>query len=210
MSVNTPSYNICSVAEGAEDGAAIPLLLVRDLVLVAGLLGVALVVDAWLGGFESVWIAAISALVGFPAGVKANAVFHEWGHFIGVRMSGGHAPTNSLSQLFPMFHFDMSTNTHRQFMAMSYGGTLTEWLFPIGLLFAVGTETIGHSALITGAFSGGILAILIEGPVMFDAIRSSGAEAWSRHMSIRGERIKRTKLLGIPIVLVLFIGLLSA
>lgn len=207
MSVATSNLGLCSATNDAVDQASIPALLFRDTVLIVALVGVVLAIDAWLTSFENIWFTILSGLIAFPAGFKANTIFHEWGHFTGARMLGGHAPTNKFSQLFPMFHFDISNSTHRQFMGMSYGGTITEWLFPLLLLLTIGAETIGHAALITGAVAIALVGFLVEAPIIRDALRTNGAEAWAYHMSVRTERFQRMKLIGVPLVIATFVAL---
>lgn len=208
MSVATSDLGLCSATNDAVDQACIPALLFRDTVLIVVLVGAVLAVDAWLTSFENIWLAILSGLLAFPAGFKANVIFHEWGHFAGARMLGGHAPTNKFSQLFPMFHFDISNNTHRQFMGMSYGGTITEWLFPLLLMVTIGTETIGQAALITGAVAIALVGFLVEAPIIRDALRTNGAEAWAHHMNVRTERFQRMKLIGVPLAILTFIALI--
>lgn len=52
-------------------------------------------------------VAAISGIVAFPAGLLANGLFHERGHYAGARLAGSITPRNPIVNAFPMFHFDM-------------------------------------------------------------------------------------------------------
>ena len=76
------------------------------------------------------------------------------------------------------------------------------------LLLIIGAETIGHAALITGAVAIALVGFLVEAPIIRDALRTNGTEAWEHHMSVRTKRFHRMRLIGVPLVILTFITLL--
>jgi len=165
------------------------------------LIGLPVLLHNWLISFEVSMLPWIAAIVGFTAGLQANGIFHEWGHFIGARILGGNVPTNPWNKLFPMFHFDMASNSHRQFMGMSIGGTVTEFLFPLGLLVVLGTGDLVTKGLVAGAFAAAILGILTEGPVIKRAIiMGDGIAAWQEYLTYRNDHLRKIKLIAVPVM----------
>ena len=185
----TPAYNICSVPENSEQGASVLTLLVRDTVLVSLLIATPLMLDVWLLDF-STWLGVLSAVVAFPAGLKANGLFHEWGHLIGVRMFNRHPPHEQISSVVSDVSLRHETKQPSTVYGYEHRGTITEWLLPVILLVAIGTETLGQTALITGAFSAAIFGILVEGPIIRDAIaRGDGTATWNDYLTHRDASI---------------------
>ena len=172
--------------------------MLRDALLLAVFAGIAILVDGWL---QSGWTAYIAGAVGFVAGFQGNGLCHEWGHYLGARLAGARAPRNRLGSVFPLFHFDIDSNSHGQFMAMSVGGNLLQWLFAIALLLALDSDSAGRLGLQCGALGFAILSSLTELPIIADALRrGDGRAAWQAYLPQR-ERVKvRTFMLGMPLI----------
>ena len=64
---------------------------------------------------------------------------HEWGHFSGARLSGAVSPVLKERKSFFMFNFKTAVNSRAQFLAMSLGGPVANWLLVcIGVVGAAG------------------------------------------------------------------------
>ena len=81
-------------------------------------------------------------------GRVVGSILHEWGHFAGARLSGAHSPVLSKPvKLFFMFNFDMENNSVEQFVWMSMGGIITNWVIAIAALLMLPLDTLSGAAL---------------------------------------------------------------
>ncbi|MGI9289559.1 MAG: hypothetical protein ACR2P1_29610 [Pseudomonadales bacterium] len=201
----TEPYNICTVPERESAEPPLLLVLIRDLALASVYIAIALSVDAWARGSALGFAAGMSAIVAFPLGFLANGLLHEWGHYVGAKLTGSTAPRNSITRIFPMFHFDINQNSHRQFLALSLGGNIFQWLFAMTLLLVLHGSTIGQVSLQMGAIAFALLGSLVEVPIIIDALkRGNGIDAWNAYLPHREQRKRLSVIIGGPIVVALF------
>lgn len=75
-------------------------------------------------------LAAFAAIgAALVAGHVIPSTIHEWGHFIGARLSGAASPVvENPNGHFVLFDFKMKENDVRQFSWMSWGGILAPWI----------------------------------------------------------------------------------
>lgn len=200
------TYNICSINPEKSDVTHPLILLLRDVVLVLLFIGAYVLLQETVRSFNYTWLVIMYAGLGFYIGLRANSVLHEWGHYLGAKFTGSKAPTNGFTKLFPMFNFDIERNTHKQFMAMSIGGSLFEWLFPLVLVFVLGYQSLENLALLSGAMLMAFSGSFIEAPIIIDAIRrGDGHSAWQDYLKVRPFRVKIGSFLGMTSALVFFI-----
>ena len=153
----------------ARDEARLSLVLLRDVALVSLLLSVFAAAEAWATISRLAFASLLSVVDGLLVGAATNAVVHEWGHFIGARLSGGHAPLKPISKFPPLYDFDYANNDSRAFLWMSYGGNLAHALWVLILLAFVPTRSVGTAALVAGAFGFAVFSSLVEIPVIRQA-----------------------------------------
>jgi len=95
--------------------------LLRDLLILA------LTLALWMLETRGVFIGPAATVLAILTGLMTGVVgflFHEWGHALGAKLSGGTIYyTDRLSNPF-LFFFDTVKSTRQQFLAMSYGGYL--------------------------------------------------------------------------------------
>lgn len=105
-----------------------------------------------------------SIALGVTAGILvavAGFLLHEWGHWLGARVTGSamHYPRTVFAPL--LFHFDTRVNDRRQFLAMSFGGYLAS-VVGVGLVLALTDR---------GAWSGRVaLALTVAGMLVTAAL----------------------------------------
>ena len=112
-------------------------------------------------------IAHVTALVLAVAAAKImGSIIHEWDHFTGAKLSGAIAPVLAKPRRFYfMFEFDMQNNTSNQFIAMSLGGILANWLLVVLLLIAIPLNTFAAAMLVAVATATAINVSMFEVPI---------------------------------------------
>ena len=170
MSAETASLNE-AVASGEATAEApkepsIWLVGVRDLAIVLAILTLWAAADTWYAVTGLGLAAAVSVLNGVLAGGAIAGLLHEWGHFIGARVSGGTAPLAPAKGFLPLFNFDFAKSEVSHFQAMSIGGNLPTWGFALLLAWVLPLDAPGRIAIVSAAVGFSIFANVVEFPVM--------------------------------------------
>lgn len=138
-------------------------MLSRDIGIALIALSVWAAADTWYL-FSGLWFAQLLSIgdaifVGYVLG----ALFHEWGHYTGAKLSGAVAPrVMPRSFSFFRFNFDMSINDQRQFHWMSFGGWVLHWTLLVLLVIAIPFDSLGRIALVSSVFGFIVYATVIE------------------------------------------------
>lgn len=160
------------VSQGAvatEDQASLGLVAVRDVAIVSGLLSLFGAAEAWAEVSGLAFASLVATIDGFLVGAATGALAHEWGHFIGARLGGGHAPLRPITGFLPLYDFDYANNPPRAFEWMSLGGNGAHVAVPLVYLVAIGATGPGTAALIAGATGFAVFSSIIEWPVIAKA-----------------------------------------
>ena len=138
-------------------------LLARDTAIALAVLSIWAAADTWYLVSGLGFALAISVLDAIFVGYILGALFHEWGHYTGAKLSGASAPRVKPkgTSLF-RFNFDMATNTQRQFHWMSFGGWVFHWGLLAILVLAMPFDSIGRIALVSSVFGFILYATFIE------------------------------------------------
>ena len=138
-------------------------LLARDTAIALAVLSLWAAADTWYLVSGLGFALAISVLDAIFVGYILGALFHEWGHYTGAKLSGASAPRVKPkgTSLF-RFNFDMATNTQRQFHWMSFGGWVFHWGLLAILVLAIPFDSIGRIALVSSVFGFILYATFIE------------------------------------------------
>ena len=120
----------------ARDEAKLSLVALRDVAVVAVLLSIFAAAESWATVSRLGFATFLSVVDGLLVGAATNALVHEWGHFVGARLGGGHAPLKPLSKFLPLYDFDYANNDGRAFLWMSYGGNIAHAALVVLYLFA--------------------------------------------------------------------------
>ena len=139
-------------------------LLSRDAMIVLAALTIWAASDAWFqvtGLFAAELLSAADAIF---VGYIVAAIFHEWGHYLGARISGAQTtrtlPKN-ITNLF-RFSFDFNSNSSLQFHSMSFGGWIGHWTILLLVFAILPLDTLGRAALVSSLFGFAIFATFIE------------------------------------------------
>ena len=138
-------------------------LLARDTAIALAALSLWAAADTWYLVSGLGFALAISVLDAIFVGYILGALFHEWGHYTGAKLSGASAPRVKPkgTSLF-RFNFDMAANTQRQFHWMSFGGWVFHWGLLAILVLAIPFDSIGRIALVSSVFGFILYATFIE------------------------------------------------
>lgn len=163
------------------DASSLPIVLARDVALLAAALSLFAAADAWHALSPSGLSSALSLVDGLLVGLAFGALLHEWGHFAGARLSGAAAPLRPATGFLPLFDFDYAGNSQEHFRAMSIGGNVAHWLVVAILLIELPLTTLGQAALASGAFGFAVFASSVEFPVIWHSYHGlSGTEALAK------------------------------
>ncbi len=149
-------------------------LIARDTALAVAALSLWAAADTWYL-VSGLWFAqAVSVLDAIFVGYVLGALFHEWGHYTGAKLSGAVAPrVKSKGTSLFRFNFDMATNSQRQFHWMSFGGWVFHWGLLAILLIALPLDSIGRIALVSSVFGFILYATFIETGILRQTLGGS-------------------------------------
>lgn len=168
------------VAEADE--ASIWMIVLRDVAIVAALLTLFGAADTW-ARISYLGVAKfVSVVVGLLVGAALPALGHEWGHFIGARLGGGHAPLKPLQAFPQLYDFDYKRNDSKSFRWMSYGGSLGNWGTVLLLAWLIPLVEAGPVALVSGGIGFCVFTALVEWPVIQRS--KEGLGGWDALMTI--------------------------
>lgn len=122
--------------------------------------------EAWSRSNGGLLIAAIAIASGFFGGTALAFLSHEWGHFSGARLSGAVSPVLKERQSFFMFNFKTAVNSRAQFLAMSLGGPIANWLLAALVFLALPAGSLAHAALLATVAGVAVNVCAFEFPVI--------------------------------------------
>lgn len=150
----------------AKDEASMLLVALRDAAILSGLLSLFAAAEAWATVSGLAFASLLATIDGFLVGALTTALAHEWGHFAGARLAGGHAPLKPLSGFLPLFDFDYRNNDRKAFEWMGFGGNIAHVAIPLVYFLALPTDGPGAAALVAGAAGFAVFSSLVEWPVI--------------------------------------------
>ncbi len=127
-----------------KDEASMTLVALRDVAILAALLSLFGAAEAWAQVSGLAFASLVATVDGLLVGAATCALAHEWGHFAGARLGGGHAPLKKISAFPQLFDFDYLNNEQRAFDWMSFGGNVAHVAIPLVYLFAIGATRPRH------------------------------------------------------------------
>ncbi len=122
--------------------------------------------DYWASGSGLLLAEGIALLNALFVGVIIASIAHEWGHFSGARITGSVSPVMKEPVSFFMFTFKDEVNSREQFLAMSMGGPVANWLLVLGLFFLLPLETWSQALLLATTFAMAVSVCVFELPVI--------------------------------------------
>jgi hypothetical protein len=152
-----------------KDEASLVTIGLRDLAAFSVLLSIFGGADSWARTTDLGLAHFVVVVVGLLGGAALSAVGHEWGHFAGARLGGGHSPTKPFKAFPQVFDFDYKNNSAKSFLWMSIGGSLGNWGMVLFLALALPLGTLGPDALVAGAVGFSVFTAFVEFPVIKNA-----------------------------------------
>lgn len=149
-----------------QDQASLALVVLRDVAIASALLSLFAAAEAWASVSGLAFAALLATIDGFLVGAATCALAHEWGHFVGARLGGGHAPLKPIGGFLPLFDFDYKNNDQRAFEWMGIGGNAAHVAVPVLYFIALPTQGPGTAALVAGAVGFAVFSSIIEWPVI--------------------------------------------
>ena len=142
-------------------------MLLRDAAVVFAGLALWGGADAWAttSGLAVALVTSVgSALI---AGWIIASLMHEWGHYLGAKLSGSKAPRiKAPGLLFFRYNFDLVNNSLGQFTSMSVAGSLAHWGVFAAALLLLPMATLAQTAFISSTFAFAIFASIVEWPII--------------------------------------------
>ena len=159
----------------AKDEASLWMVVLRDVAIASGLLSIFGAAETWASVSGLAFPALLSTINGFIVGTATCALAHEWGHFAGARLGGGHAPLKPIRGFLPLFDFDYKNNDKRAYNWMGFGGNIAHVIVPIVYFIALPIGSPGIAALIAGATGFAVFSGIIEIPVIRKSLAGMGS-----------------------------------
>lgn len=142
-------------------------------------------------------------------GLVLSLLVHEWSHYAGARLAGGHILPVRQRRLF-VFNWDFAHNGPRQFIAMSYAGSAGS-LLALGLLvLLLSPHSPGAVAAISASAGSLVFAAVIEWPVLFRVHRGQAPLAALQGIGRRTLLVASTASLLVALLLARWLWPLAA
>ena len=122
--------------------------------------------DAWVQTSDLYVATIISVLNAFAAGSIMSTIFHEWGHFAGARVAGSYSPMVPKVTGAFIFGFNFKKNTSDQFLSMSLGGPIGNWLLVLLVFTFVPMDSAGRVMLLAVVLANAISVCVFELPII--------------------------------------------
>ena len=122
--------------------------------------------DYWASESGLLLAETIALLIALFVGVIVASIAHEWGHFSGARITRSVSPVMKDPVSFFMFSFKDDVNSREQFLAMSMGGPIANWLLVLGLFMLLPMATWSQALLLATTFAIAVSVCVFELPVI--------------------------------------------
>jgi hypothetical protein len=119
----------------------------------------------------------ISILNALVAGSLLASLFHEWGHFSGARISKSYSPIVGQVKNQFMFGFNFEKNNTSQFLSISIGGPIGNWLLVILVFLLVPMDNAGRVALLAMTVAKAISVCIFEIPIILRTIKGGDPQS---------------------------------
>ena len=97
--------------------------IIRDLTIAALFLGIVLILDEAAGSSPSIGLRIPIWIAGFVMAYTITYILHEWGHYVGAKLSGSTMPFAPYKSVL-IGYFDIDSHTKKQFLFLSWGGVI--------------------------------------------------------------------------------------
>ncbi|MFT7685630.1 MAG: hypothetical protein ACI9FB_000973 [Candidatus Azotimanducaceae bacterium] len=132
--------------------------------------------DAWFEITALPIAGFLAIVVGLISGSYLARTFHEWGHFIGARVSKSRSPIVRIPEEEFIFGFDMVRNSSSQFLSMSLGGPLGNLALIALVFFCIPLDSIGRAALFAMVVGKLVSVLVFEGPIILRSFQGGNPQ----------------------------------
>ncbi len=160
--------------------------------------------DSWAISSSLLLAQGVAIINGAIAAYVMTNVLHEWGHFLGARMTAAYSPVVIEPRGFFMFRYDYDKNNDRQFLAMSLGGIIAPFVLLALILLLVPIDNPGRAALLAMTIAQTITVCTFEMPVMIRTYRGMQPKA-ALDQSLSAGDIDRSKVWGYTVGAVVWV-----
>ena len=122
--------------------------------------------DFWAAESELILALTLALINSIVAGTIVASILHEWGHFLGAKLSGSNAPLLEKTFSFFFFNFKDEGNTKGQFLKMSLGGPIANWSLVVAFFFLLPLETWSQVLFLATLLSIAVSVSIFEVPVL--------------------------------------------
>jgi hypothetical protein len=142
--------------------------------------------DLWANGTGLIIAESITLINAIVAGTITATIFHEWGHFLGARIGSSNAPVMEKTISFFFFNFKDEENTKAQFLKMSAGGPIANWLLVIAIFMLLPLDSWSQTLLLATVFSIAVSVSIFEIPVMLRVKEGTPSEIVQKRLQEAG------------------------
>lgn len=138
--------------------------------------------DAWAtsSGLVLAHIVAIGNAI--VVATALSGMIHEWGHFTGAKLMGSIAPVSKMpTRFYFMFNFDMERNSVNQFIGLSLGGIIANWLLVVAIIALIPIHSLAAAALLAVAVAKAVNVSFFEVPVVLRVRESEDPSKELKH-----------------------------
>lgn len=132
--------------------------------------------DAWVQTSGLYFATILSVFNAFAAGSIISTLFHEWGHFAGARLAGSYSPMVRKPTGVFIFGFNFEKNTRDQFISMSLGGPIANWVLVILVFILLPMDSAGRVMLFAVTLANAISVCVFELPIIMKTMDGGDPE----------------------------------
>ena len=133
--------------------------------------------DAWVQSSNLYLATIISVLNAFAAGSIISILFHEWGHFAGARLARSYSPMVPKPTGAFIFGFNFEKNNRDQFISMSLGGPIGNWLLVLLVFILIPMDSPGRVMLLAVTLANAISVCVFELPIIMKTMDGGDPES---------------------------------
>ncbi|MEH6588915.1 MAG: hypothetical protein V7746_01595 [Halioglobus sp.] len=169
------------------------------------LAGLLFMVYSWALSANTAYVSGIAFTCAFLSGLGFSHIIHEWCHYVGARMA------NSAITLKPKIHplffdFDLEANTSRQFLWLSMGGLVGNFILLALLVYLPIVPSIAMTGLLAAVLGQIVFVLILELPVSVEVMRGKAPlAAITGHFEQGGPLFLRAALGGIGTAVLVFL-----
>jgi hypothetical protein len=169
------------------------------------LAGTLALIDVWQQAGSNPYASLITGIWAFLCGLAFSHVIHEWCHYAGARL--GESIHTLKDQPHPLFfEFDLEANSSRQFLYLSLGGLVGNFLLLGLLLFFTAQDSIAMVSLLAAVVGQLVFVLTLELPVSIEVVTGKAPlAAITDHFEQGVPLFLRAGLAGVAAVVLVFL-----